>query len=520
MTWRHGCPPWARNEMRVAAPTRAAGLCGALVLGVLSLCSALTANAAVSQEWSFAVTRVSINGFDAQATSPPTVTVSGSFPTVKVTVTSSVCGGVLALSSGPFSGTQATIFLTGDSGCLSGVRGSGTTILNATFPNATRAIGSASSGPSPNVGVNFTATCVSGCSPATQTASAATQAGTLGSVAIATTSVQMTNIGLRLNALRGGTTTKSSNLALDVDGNPLPTAAIGGLLGSLGGGASGDTSSFLSRLGVFANGQGSFGNQDPTSSQPGFDFNTAGLTVGTDYRVLDPLILGLAFGYLRTHATFDASAGDYHINGYSLSVYGNYYVLPQLYVDGIFNYGWNNYDINRSTPDGTATASPSGTQYSISASSGYDFTRGPMAFGPTLRVTYIHAHIDGYQEQGAGQSDSSVSSQSIESLTTALGGQFTYAISTGWGVVTPLLKFEWLHEFKGNVPPVNAVLITDPSIFANSQNTSPDRDYFNLGAGISMTFRRGVSAFLYFEEALGRSNFTNHSFAGGVRMEF
>ena len=431
-----------------------------------------------------------------------------------------MCGGVLSLSSGPFNGTQATVTLTGVSGCLAAVRGTGTTILNAAFPNATRASGSASSGPSLNVGLSFTATCVSGCSPATQTSSSATQASTLGSVVLSTTNVQLTNLGLRLNALRLGGTAPSSNVTLDVDGKPLPLAAVGGLLSGLGGGASADSTSFLSRLGVFANGQGAFGNQDATSTQAGFDFNTAGLTVGADYRLLDPLILGLAFGYLRTHTTFDASAGDYHINGYSLSVYGNYYILPQLYVDGIFNYGWNNYDLNRSTPGGTATASPNGTQYSISASTGYNFTWGAMAFGPTGRVTYIHAHVSGYQESGAGQFDTSVGSQTIESVTTALGAQLTYAISTGVGVFTPLLTFEWLHQFKGNIPPANAVLITDPAVFSSSPNNDPDRNYFNLGVGVSATFRRGVSAFLYFEETLGRSNFTNHSFTGGVRMEF
>jgi outer membrane autotransporter protein len=490
---------------------------------MLSLCSTLAAEAAVSQEWSFVVNRLVINGFEQATTTSSPVSVNGSFPPVTVTIApSAVCvgGGALLLSSGSFHGTQATITLSGVSGCLNGVKGTGTAILNAAFPNATQASGSASSGASPNVGLNFSATCLSGCSPATQTGDSALKASTLGSVVLSTTNVQLTNIGLRLNALRGGASAGNSALTLDVDGKPLPTAAIGGLLSSLGGGASADSSSFLSRLGVFANGQGSFGNQDATSTQAGFDFNTAGLTVGADYRVIDPLILGLAFGYLRTHTTFDASAGDYHINGYSLSAYGNYYILPQLYVDGIFNYGWNNYNLNRSTPGGTAKATPDGTQYSLSAGAGYNFTRGPMTFGPTGRLTYINAHISSYQESGAGQFDTSVDSQSIQSLTTALGGQLTYAISTSVGVLTPLLSFEWVHEFKGNVPPVSAILITDPTVGASSPNNNPDRDYFHLGVGTTATFRRGVSAFLYFEETLGRSNFTNHSFTGGVRMEF
>jgi hypothetical protein len=49
---------------------------------------------------------------------------------------------------------------------------------------------------------------------------------------------------------------------------------------------------------------------------------------------------------------------------------------------------------------------------------------------------------------------------------------------------------------------------------------NPDRNYFNLGAGLSATFTRGVSAFVYWETVLGRQNFTANSFTGGIRFEF
>jgi hypothetical protein len=52
------------------------------------------------------------------------------------------------------------------------------------------------------------------------------------------------------------------------------------------------------------------------------------------------------------------------------------------------------------------------------------------------------------------------------------------------------------------------------------QTDSPDRDYLNLGAGASATLKGGVSAFLDYDVVLGRTNFTNHSFTGGVRIEF
>jgi len=47
-----------------------------------------------------------------------------------------------------------------------------------------------------------------------------------------------------------------------------------------------------------------------------------------------------------------------------------------------------------------------------------------------------------------------------------------------------------------------------------------DRNYFNLGADVTATLKRGASAFFYYETVLGRDNVTNHSFNAGVRFQF
>jgi outer membrane autotransporter protein len=105
-------------------------------------------------------------------------------------------------------------------------------------------------------------------------------------------------------------------------------------------------------------------------------------------------------------------------------------------------------------------------------------------------------------------------------VTTALGGQAAYAISTTWGVLSPLVRFEWEHEYKANSRTVTASVLADPATAVAVQTSSPDRDYFNLGTGLSATFKGGVSAFFYYEAVVGRANFTNHGFTGGVRLEF
>jgi outer membrane autotransporter protein len=350
----------------------------------------------------------------------------------------------------------------------------------------------------------------------------------LGSVALLTTATQNRNIGLRMNSLRSGLGggVNLAGLSVTANGQSVP---VGGVLTGLlsGGGASADSERAFGRLGIFANGQGSFGNQTANDREPGFDFHTAGMTMGADYRFTDQIILGAAFGYLRTKIDPVVALSDSSINGYSVSLYGTYYIKDQFYVDSILTYGRNDYHIDRQAVSlsgasvDRVTASTDGDQFSASAAGGYDFTAGALTLGPTGRVTYIRVHIDGFTESGpVGSTAARIPQQTVESLTTAFGGQATYAINTSWAVLLPLVKAEWEHEFKNSNRSLTASLLSRPDLLVSAQTGAPDRDYFNVGGGVSATFPGGISAFVHFEETLGRANFTNHSFTGGVRFEF
>ena len=314
-------------------------------------------------------------------------------------------------------------------------------------------------------------------------------------MAISTTTVQTTNLGLRLAALRKGAGGISmSGLSVNVDGLSVPLDAVSSLVPPLGkgGGASSDSSSILGgKLGAFLTGQGTFGSQDATSREPGFAFHTAGLTVGADYRLTDNLALGAAFGYVNAQSELDASAGHFTTNGYSFSGYGTYFASDKIYLDGIVTYGWNNYKTTRndvifSDTGSTVTAkgSPNGTQFSVSAGGGYNFNFGALTAGPTARVNYIWSYVDNFKESGAGIFDLQVASQTVQSLTTDLGAQVYYAFSFSWGVLQPLLTIEWEHQFLGNSYLINGNLLGGPTGAFGTPTNNPDRDYFNLGAAL------------------------------------
>lgn len=349
----------------------------------------------------------------------------------------------------------------------------------------------------------------------------------LGNLAVTTATVQAKNIGLRLAALRRGSGggVSVSGLSMNVAGGSLPLDMVTSFLRSGGGGgASADPTKIFGGLGIFLNGQGSFGDQDGTSREPSFTFNTQGLTLGSDYRLSDNLVLGAALGYLRTDSDIDAG-GRVKMSGYSLSAFGSYYIGEKLYVDAIATYGWNGFDVTRKVAldDTTAVAKgdPDANQLTLSVSGGYNFSFGPLTVGPTAKVTYINVHIDAFQERGADVFNLRVNRQRVESLATDLGVQLSYAINTPWGVLLPLARAEWEHEFKGGSRLITGSLVADPlGTTFGTPTDSPDRNYVNLAVGMTATLPRGVSAFAHYETVLGRANVTNHSFTAGVRFQF
>ncbi|MEJ2692111.1 MAG: autotransporter domain-containing protein, partial [Candidatus Thiodiazotropha sp.] len=338
---------------------------------------------------------------------------------------------------------------------------------------------------------------------------------------------QFMNITSRLVQLRAGATgANASELSLNFDGQPLLTRGFAYLLSNTrGGGASADEAESMGRLGFFINGSGSFGDRDTTESELGFDFTTEGISTGVDYRLTDELVLGGALGYVSNGMDFENSRGDQDITGYTLSAYGTWYQSENSYIDGILSYGTNSFDMTRhiqfGATDVKARGDTDGTEFAVSLGGGYDFNRNALNFGPFARLNYIKARIDAFEENSADGLELVYDSQDADSLSSLLGGQATYVMSTRYGVIAPQMRLEWAHEFKHDSRYITARFLNDPTSGRFEIATDdPDRDFFNLGLGVSAVFSQGRSAFLYYEAVVGRDNLSEHSVAAGVRFEF
>lgn len=356
--------------------------------------------------------------------------------------------------------------------------------------------------------------------------------------AYAAVGAQFDNLKTRIAALRSGASGLDlGGLALASSTGVVPLSLLPADPADDSGGS--DVGSDFSRWGFFASGTIGRGSQDGDDATPEYDFDSNGLTAGVDYRFSDTLIVGVSAGWNQQDTDLARDGGSIETTGWSLSAYSTWYRDNAWYLDGVLSFGQNDYDLIRnvrySLPgadggttqiDQRATAASDGEQRSLAISFGKDVQKGAWSLGPYFRGTWTQVDFDAYSERmladrpGAGLG-LAVDARDLESRTAVLGGKASYAMSRDWGVLMPHMQVEWEHEFEDDPDALVARFLHDPTFSAiATQGEALDRNYYNVGFGLSALFPGGKSAFFYYERLIGASGQSQDNLSLGVRFEF
>lgn len=342
--------------------------------------------------------------------------------------------------------------------------------------------------------------------------------------------VQAANITSRLAAVRSG-----------VAG---PGFSIVGLDMGFGGTAAADPSAplaagagdepLLGKLGVFVTGSIQWGERDDTGTIAGFDYTVPGVTAGVDYQFTDNLIAGAAFGYTRFRADFNTSAvsppgQDLESSNYLFSLFASYYIDDNFFADIIGTVGFGNYQATRhivipsmgtaAAVDRFAESEFDSAQWGVSANLGYERSFGPVQVQPIVRVNYLGASIDGATETGAGGLNLAYGDQDVNSLTTRIGLQAAYSVSTAFGILVPYARGEYVHEFLNDPDGTSVRYAADPtglSAFVAATD-EVDRNYGTVGGGLALTLPAGWAAFVDYDALVGFRDLTSHTVSAGFR---
>jgi outer membrane autotransporter protein len=256
------------------------------------------------------------------------------------------------------------------------------------------------------------------------------------------------------------------------------------------------------------------------SAEANFDSNRGGVTVGLD-SPMDWGLIGGAINYNHTAGEFDHDGGDFNQDSFGGLFYGSYYPTDSSFIDGVIGLAGKSYSLDRTVVAGggifgKAQGDTLGFEFQSSLSGGYDFSFDNFTIGPRVGIHYQRTELDDFTETGsplALQYDEQVE----DSLTSTVGFQGSMAISTSFGVVVPQVNAEYVHEFLNDRRTIHATDINGAPV--NFVTDPPDRNYFNVGAGVVFVLPEGISPFLNFSAEVANRFEETQTVTAGVRLE-
>jgi uncharacterized protein with beta-barrel porin domain len=349
---------------------------------------------------------------------------------------------------------------------------------------------------------------------------------------------QLTTLASRFSALRFATQIRLARGAeasdSDADSPRLSYYSSGTLQG---GGASADSSPFpSSNWGAFANGSYSAGTKAPTTFEDAFNFNDAEYSAGTDVRLNSHLVIGILAGHTIKNVNFNSSEsivdGGIQGTGYSAITYAQF-EGESAYVNLSLGFQHLSLDTRRSitypslnplvaSVNETSTSSATATSWVGSVGTGYNFHWRGFSLEPYLNGQYIDTRIAAFTEHGGNGFDTDVGSQSIPSFTTSLGLKLQQAFLPSFGVIVPYIYGEYRHEFMENSRNIETTYASANATAAdfNLPTDAPTRNYYVVGAGLTLVLKHGLQGFLQYVKVLDLTNYTDYVASGGIRYEF
>lgn len=266
-----------------------------------------------------------------------------------------------------------------------------------------------------------------------------------------------------------------------------------------------------------------------TAFASGYDSDRLSITAGADYRVTAAFFAGLAINTYRLNGDF-AEGGGFHTDSMGAIAYGSYATQTGFFADFTVGAAYKGYNVTRFISgvynsvilDNARTDSDTdGYEVSSRLSLGKDFNAGRFTFGPRAGANYLFTHINGVQEEGTSGLQLVYDERSIDSFQSTVGLQASAAFSTGAGVIQPQVSAEWVHEFLADQQSIDVRFAEDlrpnPTWFS-FQTDRPDRDFFNVRAGLVMAFPGGIQGFVEARTILGHDYYDGYGGAVGLRL--
>lgn len=154
---------------------------------------------------------------------------------------------------------------------------------------------------------------------------------------------------------------------------------------------------------------------------------TQGIILGADSEMINSVKVGLAISFLNQKLDEDETDSFSKIKSYSAHLYASYN-YDDWFSFSSLSLGRANISTDREVSflNRKATSSYSGNIYSISTLGGYRYQINKSTLTPTVELTYASLENNSFDESGANSVNLHLNSNSINSLKSSVGLDFSY----------------------------------------------------------------------------------------------
>lgn len=271
--------------------------------------------------------------------------------------------------------------------------------------------------------------------------------------------------------------------------------------------------------GFFVTSGASFAREGARADAPGFKANTVNVLAGYDQRITSNIVAGVFGGYAFTRGETDGIGSNARIGTGTIGGYGTYQA-PTWFATLMGLYGFSDYTTSRIALGSSNDAKFNGDHYAIRGTVGTDIRVSGWVVTPEIGLQYMRVMTDGFTERGSAAA-LVVGSDSAESLRSSVGARFAYDVAYNGGILTPELRFAWLHEFSDGIRGINASFAdtTLPGSFVTS-TASGIRDRGVLGAGLSGKLAPLTVLSVNYDAIVGGSDAVTHQVMGRIKHAF
>jgi len=285
------------------------------------------------------------------------------------------------------------------------------------------------------------------------------------------------------------------------------------------------------RISIFLSGEYENLNREVTTFEDGYDSDKWQLTVGADIQPTAHSVLGIALVGSDQSGNFDGG-GHFDVDSYGVLAFGSFMPIDKTFIQvsgGFFDRSNERKRVARFDSDDVIPFSRTGrpdadfdaNEFSAGILSGYDYSSGGATVGPRVGLNWAHTKIETYSE-GGGDSGLELTfyDNDVTSLQSSIGLGGSVATSTDFGVVTMQGALDWKHEFDQDQRNIEVSFVDDTRAKRFTYQTEkPDRDFFELNAGVSVVLPKGMQGFVNFRTLLGHSYFDSYAGTIGMRIK-